>query len=293
MAITVRSMLVTVGDLLEEVLVQLPGEPPRGEVTHVRSARVRGGSAANVAAITSERGGESRFVGRVGADVLGYTLTEDLSRRGVDLVVEHAGGTGVVITIAGGGRRTSLVDRGASARMEVIDPVALEGATQLYVAASALTADPTAAAVQALLGDATERRVPVVLGALGVTDVESYGAGAFLAFLAMLRPDAVIANREEHARLGLEADAPLDGPAITILTDGERPTRVMNDRGLSQEVSVHRVDSIRDRTGVGDGFTAGYLEARRSGADPVTAVEVGHRVAALVLGALGPTTRGS
>jgi 2-dehydro-3-deoxygluconokinase len=67
---------------------------------------------------------------------------------------------------------------------------------------------------------------------------------------------------------------------------------VMNDRGLSREVSVHRVDAIRDRTGAGDGFTAGYLEARRAGADPVTAVEVGHRVAALVLRSLGPTTYG-
>ena len=80
------------------------------------------------------------------------------------------------------------------------------------------------AVVQSLLSDATEQRVPVVLGALGVTDVASYGADAFLAFLAVLRPDAIIANRDEHASLGLEPDAPVEGPAITIITDGERPT---------------------------------------------------------------------
>ena len=87
-------MLLTVGDLLEEVLVQLPGEPPRRQTTPVRSARVRGGSAANVAAITSERGGASRFVGRVGADAVGRTLADDLVRRGVDTRIEHSGGTG-------------------------------------------------------------------------------------------------------------------------------------------------------------------------------------------------------
>ncbi len=286
-------MLLTVGDLLEEVLVQLPGEPPRGQTTPVRSARVRGGSAANVAAITSERGGASRFVGRVGADAVGRTLADDLVRRGVDTRIEHSGGTGVVVTLVGGGRRTSLVDRGASARLELVDSAVLEGATQLFVPASVLTSDPAAAVVQDLMRDASERRVPIVLGALAASDLRSYGADAFLAFVALLRPDAVMANREEHSHLGLGPDTPIAGSLVTIVTDGDRPTRVLNDRGLQHEVTVSRVESIRDRTGVGDGFTAGYLEARRAGADPVAAVETGHRVAALVLKSLGPTSRGT
>jgi sugar/nucleoside kinase (ribokinase family) len=285
-------MLVTIGDLLEEVLVQLPGEPPQGDITHVRSARVRGGSAANVAAITSERGGASRFVGRVGADTIGRTLAEDLARRGVDTRIQYSGGTGVVVTLVGGGRRTNLVDRGASARLDFVDPEVLEDATQLYVPASVLTTDPAAAAVQDLLSGASERSLPIVLGALGAVDLRSYGVDAFSSFVALLRPDAVLANREEHSSLGLGPDTPIAGSSVTILTDGDRPTRVLNERGLQREVSVHRVDSIRDRTGVGDGFTAGFLEARRAGADPVASVESGHRVAALVLRSLGPTTSG-
>ena len=286
-------MLVTVGDLLEEVLVQLPGEPPRGQTTHVRSARVRGGSAANVAAITSERGGASRFVGRVGADSVGRTLADDLVRRGVDTRIEHSGGTGVVVTLVGGGRRTSLVDRGASARLEFVDPAVLEGATQLFIPASVLTSDPVAAVAQDLLRQASERRLSIVLGALTISDLRSYGADAFLSFVGLLRPDAVLANREEHSLLGLGPDTPIAGSSVSIVTDGDRPTKVLNDRGLQREVSVQRVDSIRDRTGAGDGFSAGYLEARRAGADPVAAVETGHRVAALVLKSLGPTIRGT
>ena len=285
-------MLVTIGDLLENVLVQLPGEPPRGETTHVRSARVRGGSAANVAALTSERGDASRFVGRVGADTIGRALVDDLVRRGVDARIEHAGGTGLVVTLAGGGRRTQLVDRGTSTRLELVAPDVLDDATQLYVPGSTLTTDPLAGVAQSLLSTADERRVPVILGALSATDLHGYGAEAFLSFVEFLRPDAVIANRYEHEALGFAVDSPLPGAAVTIVTDGERPTLVANDRGLRQAVSVQPLERLRDRTGVGDGFVAGYLEARRSGADAIAAVENGHRVAALVLRSLGPTTRG-
>ena len=48
-------MLLTVGDLLEEILIQLRSPPRQGVDSTVRSARVRGGSAANVAAIDAER----------------------------------------------------------------------------------------------------------------------------------------------------------------------------------------------------------------------------------------------
>ena len=55
-------------------------------------------------------------------------------------------------------------------------------------------------------------------------------------------------------------------------------------------VPVPPVEHVRDRTGVGDGFLAGYLASRRAGADPVSATNAGHRVAARVLANLGPTS---
>ena len=64
-------MLLTIGDLVEEFVVELPGALRRGHASEVRSIRVRGGSAANVAAIVCERGGSARFVGQVGADAVG------------------------------------------------------------------------------------------------------------------------------------------------------------------------------------------------------------------------------
>ncbi len=69
--------------------------------------RVRGGSAANVAALTAELGGSARFVGQVGDDHVGQTLVDDLGRRGVDIRVTRAGDTGLIVTWSA---RAAVVD---------------------------------------------------------------------------------------------------------------------------------------------------------------------------------------
>lgn len=282
-------MLVSVGDLVEEILVRLSTDPVRGGDVSARSARVRGGSAANVAAIDAELGGTPRFVGQVGDDHVGTTLVEDLTRRGVDARVSRVGGTGVIVTMVGQGGRSRLIDRGASRRLASIDDDVLEGATQLYLSAVAFTEDPFAGATDRLLGEVADRRVPVTLGGPTVADLESLGTASFLELCRALRPAHVVLGRREHTALGLAARDPIEGAQVTIVTNGPRPTLVMTE-GQVRSVEVPPVDLVRDRTGVGDGFLAGFLASRRTDGDPVAATHAGHRVAARVLGCLGPTT---
>ena len=125
-------MLLAIGDLLEEILIRLDAAPVRGADSAVRSARVRGGSAANVAALDAETGGTPRFVGQVGDDALGHALVDDLSSRGVDARVAHLGSTGVIVTTVGPlliklGRRSCgsrcLVTRAAVTRTSLRIPV--------------------------------------------------------------------------------------------------------------------------------------------------------------------------
>jgi len=285
-------MLLAIGDLLEEVLIQLKTPPVRGADTAVRSARVRGGSAANVAAIDAEIGGSPRFVGQVGDDALGHLLVEELEGRGVAVVASHAGGTGVIVTTVGQGSKTRLVDRGASRGPSQLDHVNLEGVTQVYLAASAFTEDPLASAVDRFLARLRDQNVPLALGGPGTSDLELLGAEAFLELVRTARPDAVILNRQEHFALGLSPRDRIDGASTTIITAGSRPTLVVQEGGVASAVSVTPVDPIRDRTGAGDGFLAGFLASRRTGADAKSAVLAGHRVAARVLQHLGPTTVG-
>lgn len=281
-------MLVTVGDLVEEILVRLRADPVRGGDATVRSARVRGGSAANVAAIDAELGGSPRFIGQTGDDHVGHTLVEDLRRRGVDARVKHAGGTGVIVTLVGGGTRSRLIDRGASRRLSSLDAAVLDDATQLYIGASAFTVDPLATAIDRLLGDAAERRIAVTVGGPTIAELESLGVEPFLHLCTTLRPAHVILARDAHTALGIGPRNPVPGAAVTVVTAGRRPTLVMAGNDV-RAVEVTPVEHILDRTGVGDGFIAGFLSSRRNGADSVAAAHSGHRAAARVLGNLGPT----
>jgi sugar/nucleoside kinase (ribokinase family) len=282
-------VLVSVGDLAEEILVRLRADPVRGGDATVRSARIRGASAANVAALDAELGGSPRFVGQVGDDHVGHALVNDLRRRGVDVRARHAGSTGVIVTMIGKGGRSRLIDRGASRRLAMIDPAVLDDADQLYLAASAFTDEPLAGAVDRLLGEAADRQVPVTIGGPSSADLDSLGAVAFLQLCATLEPGHVVMNRIDHTALGLGARERVPGASVTVVTNGPRPSLVMEGDSV-RPVEVPPVDDIIDRTGVGDGFLAGFLASRRHGADPVSAAHAGHRAAAKVLLQLGPTT---
>lgn len=282
-------MLLAIGDLLEELLIQLKGAPVRGEETAVRSARVRGGSAANVAAIDAELGGTPRLIAQVGGDALGHLLADEIRSRGVQADIRHAGATGVAVTTVGLGVRSRLVDRGASRGPAHLDDVDLAGVTQLYVAASAFTEDPLASALEGLLVVVADRRIPVVVGGPSAADIELLGVDAFVELVRTLAPDAVVLNRHEHAAVGCQPRQGLAGAGSTIVTAGQRPTLVLDAAGGAESVPVPPLEKIRDRTGAGDGFLAGYLASRRTGADPLSACHAGHRVAARVLQNLGPT----
>ena len=283
-------MLLTIGDLVEELVVELPDGMRRGHLAEARTLRVRGGSAANVAAITCERGGSARFVGQVGADALGGSLVADLQRRGVDTQVIAHGVTGVTVNLLQQGYRTTLVDRGASSTLAAVDAEVLVGAVQLFVPGRSLMSDPLATAVEGIVTGAMERRVPITLTGLSADEVADYGAAAFAEMVTAVRPDTVIFTRRDHARLGLEPDQPVEGSGCTIVIGPERTTVITTEGIHRREPSLPA--TVVDRTGATDGFVAGYLMSRRTGAAPVAAVDAAHRVMSLVMARVGPTTRG-
>ena len=283
-------MLLTIGDLVEELVVELPDGMRRGHVAEVRTLRVRGGSAANVAAITCERGGSARFVGQVGADALGGSLVADLQRRGVDTRVVAHGVTGVTVNLLQQGYRTTVVDRGASSSLAAVDAEALVGAVQLFVPGRSLMSDPLATAVEGIVTGAMERRVPITLTGLSADEVADYGPAAFAEMVTAVRPDTVIFTRRDHARLGLEPDQPVKGSGCTIVIGPERTTVIAAEGLKHRDLSLPA--TVVDRTGATDGFVAGYLMSRRAGAAPTAAVDAAHRVMSLVLARVGPTTRG-
>ena len=77
-------MLATLGDLVDDIVVQLAGPINVATDTSSIILRRRGGSAANVAATAGVLGQPARFLGQVGTDAVGAAWVAELEAAGVD-----------------------------------------------------------------------------------------------------------------------------------------------------------------------------------------------------------------
>lgn len=280
-------MLTVIGDLVEDVVVWTAGPLRHGTDNPATIRRSRGGSAANVAAIAAPLV-PTRFIGRVGDDTTGRALVEALSATGVDVRVQRGGRTGtVVITVDPiDGERTMYPDRGAATDLAPVPDAWLAQTRVLHVPAYGLAVEPAATSILGAAATARRHGAAVTIDVSAVTVVEALGAERLWPAIESIRPEVVFANADEADALGLVARRPWPG-ATWVVKDGARPARVITDDGASVAVDAEPVATVRDTTGAGDAFAAGFLAARLRGADPVAACRAGHRSAATVLATPG------
>lgn len=276
-------MLGVIGDLVEDVVVMLAGPPARGTDTTATIARTRGGSAANVAAAAASTGTAVCFIGRVGDDPAGSRLVDELVAGGVDARVQREGRTGaIVVLVEPDGERTMLSDRGAAVELDGLDPAWLDGVTWLHVPAYSLCAEPIGAAAHQAIAVVRAAGGRVSVDVSSVALVDGFGAARFAELLVELAPDVVLANAEEAMRLdGVPASWRL------VVKCGADPVVVVEPDGARTEVAVAPVVAVRDTTGAGDAFAAGFLAAVLAGRDVVGAVADGSALAGRTLGTAG------
>ena len=276
-----RSCLAVVGDLVEDVVVWPQGPVQRGSDTPSRVYSLRGGSAANVAAVAAPLV-PTRFLGCVGDDALGSRLVAELAATGVEVRTQRRGRTGrVVVLVDVDGERTFLPDRGAAAELEALAPDELDDVAVLHVPAYGLHGGRTATSVRVLLAAAARRGVPVSLDASSTAVLRALGVEDVRGLVERVRPVALFANADEARVLELDR-RPLLGVTV-VVKDGPRPTRVLPGDGHALVVPVEPVAGVRDSTGAGDAFAAGWLSARMEGLGLRAQVERGHALARQVL----------
>jgi sugar/nucleoside kinase (ribokinase family) len=275
-------MLLCVGDLIEDVVVWLPGPVALGSDTVVRITRERGGSAANAAAAAVRTGGRSRFVGQLGDDELAHRLLHGLALTGVDVVARHGGRTGsIVVLVDSSGERTMLTDRAAATELAAAEPEWLDDVDVLHLPAYSLFVERLAKTCLALAAMARERGIPVTVDPSSSALLEQYGIARFKALLADVRPAILFPNADEAAVL-LCGDRPPDGVDLVVEKHGPDAVRLITAEGVT-EVPVPPVTGVVDTTGAGDAFAAGFLVAWTAGKPPVECVARGSETAAHVL----------
>lgn len=284
-------MICTVGDLVEDVVVALPGPIRLAADTPSHVSRHRGGSAANVAAVVARLGSRARFVGRVGDDPLGDLLVAQLRvvGAGVDVCGERGGRTGsVVVLVTPDGERTMLNDRGAA--VDLARPFAdwLDDVTVVHVPAYSLfpSGGALAHATWQLRQWSVDRGIPWTLDVSSTTLIDPVGTAGFLQAIAGYAPEVLFANVDEARALGLDGDEPTvpAGVRVVVIKDGPHPARVLTRDSRAVEVALPPLDCVAtDTTGAGDAFAAGFLVARLAGADAVEGTRAGHAAAAHVV----------
>ena len=236
-------LLVTLGDLVLDVIVRADGPLVAGDDRAARTLVGAGGQAANVAAWAASLGAKARFVGARGADTAGVLAAGELAAHGVELAGPLAPRGGVVVSLATGGERSLASDRGSAAELVAaeLDPAWFR-CDRLHVSGYALLGEPAAGAAlrAAELARAQAASVSLDLSSWSLLD------GRFRERVRRLAPETVFATEREQEVFG-----PLETSWVV-----KRGAAGVNVAGVEHAALP---TELVDPTGAGDAFAAGFL----------------------------------
>lgn len=278
------------------------------KVSSLRAAdnytRYLGGQPANVAVYVSKLGGRAAILSKVGADIFGDFLEEQLQRHGVStetlLRAEGAGTTTVFISRTAG-IPDFQVNRGADALLSIHDVVEqlISRARVVHTSMFALSRESERSAVRRALRLAHKQGKLVTLDANYSQRVWPDTDEAWEVLAQILPYVTAVRLSAEHGRRLLDYnmdDATIEqtcpgrlhelGADIVVLTRAGKSV-VVSDGTTRERVELRSVETIEQVTGASDAFWAGVLMARLDDKPWSFAVRVGHEVAAEKLHTIG------
>jgi len=279
-------------------LPSLPRLPQAGELVATDDfLLLTGGCAANTAVDLGRLGVPATVIGRVGEDLFGGFVVDQLRRHGIDVagIVRTPGlGTSktVIMTVSGEDRRfIHTIGANAALRADDLDRVHIAAGDILYVGGYLVLPSLEQGALAARLCAARASGARTVLDV-----VVPVGGGARLAQVERLLPhvDLFLPNEDEARMLTAEADPRSQaarflaaGVGTVVITRG-RAGALLATRGQEVELAAPTVEMI-DGSGAGDAFAAGFICGLVEGWPPERCLAFASAVGASACTALGCT----
>ncbi len=283
-----------VGDLLYDLLAKVDGDVTLGTDTFTSIRMVAGGSGANASAWLAASGIETHFVGRVGDDIFGRSLEEEMGRAGVraHLARDPSVATGkVFVLVDGTGERTMITDRGASENLSPGDlPDTLLGGGHLHLSGYTFSGGSRRETAREALSLARGSGMSVSVDPSSVPLLEDLGSERFLGWtrgadlcFPNLEEGSLLAGTEDPERI---AKRLLDHYSAVVLKLGAEGALYAGADGESSRARAAPARAV-DTTGAGDAFCAGFLGAWLTGAPAGEALRRGVELAARAVERVG------
>lgn len=254
-----------IGDLALDVVALLRTEITFGSDTQAHISTHGGGTGGNVATWLGAKKVPVFLVTRVGKDTAGDALLRELDSFGVEHNTQAIEGvhTGVVISLVdSNGERTMFPDSGANAGLSLTDLPSLAEITIAYISGYSFLNPTSRPGVIAMARALHERKIPIIFDPASVGSMNFRGHDGLD---EILNVTSVLILNESEARFLSQRNEISDiliqlltkVPCVVIKTGAEGAIAQQRENAA---VSIPaQPTSVKDTTGAGDAFAAGFI----------------------------------
>ena len=282
-----------IGDLALDVVALLRTEITYGSDTQAHISTHGGGTGGNVATWLGSKKVPVFLVTRVGKDTAGDALIRELDSFGVEHNAEAIEGihTGVVISLVdGNGERTMFPDSGANAGLSLKDLPSLAEISVAYISGYSFLNPTSRPGVIEMAKVINKHAIPIIFDPASIGSMNFRGKEGLDEMLQLT--DVMILNRSEAEFLSgvTGVDKALTEllkkvPCVVIKTGADGAIAQSRD-GNVLSMPAHPAD-VKDTTGAGDAFAAGFIASWMKSRDLSTALTNATQYAAECVAIIG------